>query len=192
MSDDGFLSRWSRRKVDVARGVVAPDGPAFVPPAAPIVVQPSPTTEVAEPAPPEAPPALTLDDVAALTPESSYARFVTRDVSPEVKNAAMKKLFTDPHYNVMDGLDTYIEDYGIADPIPDAMLRLMNQSKSLGLFDHEEESADATDGAAPPIVTSLPAEVPMDFHEDADLRLQQDDAAERPGAATGVDDGAGR
>jgi hypothetical protein len=28
-----------------------------------------------------------------------------------VKNAAMKKLFADPHFNVMDRLDIYIDDY---------------------------------------------------------------------------------
>jgi hypothetical protein len=40
----------------------------------------------------------------------------------------MKKLFSDPHFNVMDGLDSYIADYGKPDPIPLSMLRLMNQS----------------------------------------------------------------
>ena len=30
----------------------------------------------------------------------------------------MKKLFSDPHFNVMDGLDTYIDDYGKPDPLP--------------------------------------------------------------------------
>jgi hypothetical protein len=33
-----------------------------------------------------------------------------------VRNAALKKLFTDPHFNVMDGLDVYIDDYGKPDP----------------------------------------------------------------------------
>ena len=51
----------------------------------------------------------------------------------------MKKLFADPHFNVMDGLDTYIDDYGKPDPIPLAMLRQMNQSKFLRLFDDDEE-----------------------------------------------------
>ena len=40
----------------------------------------------------------------------------------------MKKLFSDPHFNVMDGLDTYIDDYGKPDPIPLSMLRRMNQA----------------------------------------------------------------
>ena len=49
----------------------------------------------------------------------------------------MKKLFSDPHFNVMDGLDTYIDDYGKPDPIPLSMLRRMNQAAVLGLFDDE-------------------------------------------------------
>jgi hypothetical protein len=46
----------------------------------------------------------------------------------------MKKLFSDPHFNVMDGLDIYIDDYSIAEPIPPSMLEKMYQSTALGLF----------------------------------------------------------
>ena len=41
----------------------------------------------------------------------------------------------------MDGLDTYIDDYGKPDPIPLSMLRRMNQSAVLGLFDEEADAA---------------------------------------------------
>ena len=44
-------------------------------------------------------------------------------------NAALKKLFSDPHFNVMDGLDTYIDDYGKPDPIPPSMLRAHSQNR---------------------------------------------------------------
>jgi hypothetical protein len=71
-------------------------------------------------------------------------------VAPEVKNAALKKLFTDPHFNVMDGLDTYIDDYGQPDPLPPGMLRRMAQSQLLGLFDDEDEIGSAAAGAASP------------------------------------------
>ena len=77
----------------------------------------------------ERPPPPTLDDAARLDPSSDFRRFVAPDVTPEVKNAALKKLFADPHYNVMDGLDTYIDDYGKPDPIPASMLRQMVQSQ---------------------------------------------------------------
>ena len=65
-----------------------------------------------------------------------------------MKNAALKKLFTDPHFNVMDGLDTYIDDYGKPDPLPAGMLRKMAQSQLLGLF-ADEDKAEAADGPRP-------------------------------------------
>jgi hypothetical protein len=45
------------------------------------------------------------------------------DVDPAVQQAAMKKMFTDPHFNVMDGLDIYIDDYSKPDPLPPGMLK---------------------------------------------------------------------
>jgi hypothetical protein len=96
----------------------------------------------------------TLDDVRLLTPQSDFKPFMAPDVDPEVKNAAMKKLFADPHYNVMDGLDTYIDDYSKPDPLPESMLRQMVSAKFLNLFDDEEEKTDpgkqtARDNAGP-------------------------------------------
>jgi hypothetical protein len=134
-----------------------------------------------------------MDDVAQLTPNSDYTRFLAPQVDESVKRAALKKLFADPHFNVMDGLDTYVEDYGRADPIPESMLRRMAQSKVLGLFDHEErqphELKASPDGAVPQGVPQSaathqePEAVPPD--EDPDLRLQQDDAAGPCGAGEG-------
>lgn len=75
-----------------------------------------------------------LDDVDKLSKDSDFSLFVQQDVSDEVHHAAMKKLFSDPHYNVMDGLDIYIDDYSKEDPIPAGMLEKMVQSTMLGLF----------------------------------------------------------
>src|SRR5262245_38257117 len=129
--DDGFLSRWSRRKTlsDEARQLEdrKADEERSVdarPPAEPVVApaaQPPAPVEAEAPQPP--PP--TLDDVAQLTRESDFSRFVAPDVDAGVKQAAMRKLFSDPHFNVMDGLDTYIDDYNKADPLPASMVRKM-------------------------------------------------------------------
>lgn len=131
------------------------------------------------------PPPPTLDDVALLTSDSDYSRFVAPSVDAGVRNAALRKLFSDPRYNVMDGLDVYIDDYTKPDPIPASMLRQMVQSKFLGLFDDEEKDKEGTRLAqhesAPP-ASDNPAP-----DENSDLRLQPDDAAGRPGA----DEGAG-
>lgn len=209
---DGFLGRWSRRKLDVREGKAVEAEPAVQPEPSP---QPSPASGggspdtasplggeggregPATPAPTEPPP--TLEDVQSLTPASDFKRFVAPDVAPEVKNAALKKLFTDPHYNTMDGLDVYIDDYSKPDPLPESMLRQMASAKFLGLFREEEPPAEAaaapgasTEGLPPETVAQSEApptdpaspEVP---HADPDLRLQQDDAAEggEPGHGAG-------
>jgi hypothetical protein len=188
--DPGFLSRWSRRKVLSRQG--EPLSEPVPPP--PAHAEVAPVAPPAEPAPPpalepEAPPPLTLDDVAALSPESDFRPFVARDVQLDVRNAALKKLFTDPHYNVMDGLDTYVDDYSQPDPLPPGMLEQMAQSAFLGLF--TEAPADA-DAAAPSAAAATPETEPSPAcHENTDLRLQPDDAAERPGPAQDLADGPG-
>ena len=180
---DGFLSRWARRKEQVRHGdVVPPEPTAAVPPMpdVPVVnnVAPAPTPKTGETPVPEPPP--TMADVALLTRDSDYSRFTRAGVDEGVKRAAMKKLFADPHFNLMDGLDTYIGDYGKPDPIPLAMLHKMNQSKFLRLFDEDK----GTENEAKPVAnaTADPLSPPDD---DADLRLQQDDAAGRPGPVEG-------
>lgn len=200
----GFLARWSRRKSEQRQGIEpAPepvrDEPAAVAPrSAPgpdqtRVVAPQPTSAGTVPQPqPQLPPPPTLADAEALTPGSEVTRFLAPNVDPGVKNAALKKLFADPHYNIMDGLDTYIDDYSKPDPIPPEMLRQMVQSKFLGLFDDEEKdetspqpqqaaaaNAAAADIPAPSAAPAPEADNPAP-HEDATLRLQPDDAA-RPG-----------
>ena len=208
--DEGFLSRWSRRKSQLKAGVevepaAVPDpDPLSAPPSlgstmpAPIAQAPraEPTATPAQRA--EAPALPTMEDVAALTRESDYSRFVTPGVDDGVKSAAMKKLFSDPHFNVMDGLDTYIDDYNKPDPIPLAMLRQMNQSKFLGLFDDIEKPADEPDDNQPiePMQASAqvpPAEAardavadPIADDHDADLQLQPDDEPGRPGPEPGA------
>ena len=122
-----------------------------------------------------------------------------------MKNAALKKLFTDPHYNVMDGLDVYIDDYSQPDPLPYAMARQLASAKFLGLFAKEEKEeaeqaaaleaarqardvADNPEGQTVAQSEAAPPAVPEPtLHADPDLRLQQDHAppGEDPGRGTG-------
>jgi Protein of unknown function (DUF3306) len=181
----GFLSRWARRKEQVRTGVaVAPEpvaeAPVVVAPIASVVTQAE--VQVVEEQP-VAEPLPTMNDVALLTRESDYSRFVSPGIDEGVKRAAMKKLFTDPHFNVMDGLDTYIDDYGKPDPIPLAMLKQMNQSKVLRLFETEDDD-DQNNSAETTLIepaTEPVRELKPTPNDDSDLRLQQDDAARRPG-----------
>jgi Protein of unknown function (DUF3306) len=216
--DSGFISRWSRRKALVRQGAdvaeVAPPVAVVVPvvepaPALPVVTTEAPAPVAATPAEPTAPPPLTMTDVAALTRDSDYSRFMARGVQPDVKNAALGKLFTDPHFNVMDGLDTYIDDYGKPDPLPEGMLRQMLQAHVLGLFDHEktddvdpenkaENKADNNPDnnktepstAAQPPCDAAPTPEPV-TDENTDLQLQPDHDAGRPSAAPSTEQDAG-
>ena len=135
-----FLSRWSRRKLEKAD---PKDAPGAVP-----ALQPAAESALPAPANAAAPAPEPLPPVETLTPESDFKPFMQPDVEAGVKQAALKQLFKDPHFNVMDGLDTYIDDYTIADPIPDEMMKTMYQARQHLLSDEEKAAADAVDAAA--------------------------------------------
>ena len=126
---DGFLSRWSRRKEAVREGKPVEQEPAQ----APVPVVPAAAAPQAEAAAPAEPPP-TMDDVQALTPKDDFSRFVAPEVPADVKNAALKKLFTDPHFNAMDGLDVYIDDYSKPDPLPTSMARKLASASFLRIM----------------------------------------------------------
>ncbi|MDD2918251.1 MAG: DUF3306 domain-containing protein [Rhodoferax sp.] len=190
---DGFLVRWSQRKQALREGRVVEE-PALDKPMVPAEPATGPVPDASRPStePKQAvsttqpAPAPTLADVQALDADSSFAPFVARDVAPEVRNAAMKKLFTDPHYNVMDGLDIYIDDYSVPSPMPAAMLRQMASAKFLKLFDEEETPAGqaqaklAAPAVSPQQEPSLNSTQDPD-HDYTDLRLQPDHAARPAG-----------
>jgi hypothetical protein len=154
----GFLVRWARRKTDALQGKPLDEPVASVaPPKAPEVSGVRPSSPVPlEPAPAPADAAvqpekklLTLEDVKLLTKDSDFKPFMASDVGPDVRNAAMKKLFADPHFNVMDGLDIYIDDYSKPDPIPESMLRQMVGARFLNLFDDEDKDKQAAPVSSP-------------------------------------------
>jgi hypothetical protein len=152
---EGFLGRWSQRKQDIRAGKHLVEPEIAVKTIVPInhsnVAQKTDkiTEQKAEITASEEKPEVplpTMADVHQLTAESDFSPFLAKNVSSEVRNSAMKKLFTDPHYNVMDRLDIYIDDYSQPDPIPESMLRQLASAKFLNLFKAEEE-AEAKEAA---------------------------------------------
>lgn len=210
---DGFLGRWSRRKLDAKEGRPLAPEPPPPQPAATVVKEPvavpdagleaaSPSVRgvstpgtPAQDATPEPPP--TMADVQTLTPASDFSRFTGPQVAPEVKNAAMKKLFSDPHFNVMDGLDIYIDDYGKPDPLPRGMLQSLASAEFLGLVRKDKPATDAVAASSDPLPSSGPEIVaqsgpPEPVNDpaaapdaDPDLRLQQDPAPGPEGTGRG-------
>jgi hypothetical protein len=112
---DDFLRRWSRRKRDA-------DAQAKVPAPKPAPSDPAPK----------------LPSIDSLTFESDFKAFMHAKVEESVKRAALKKLFADPRFNVIDFMDVYIDDYTKDDPIPAAMMAELQHSRST-LFGREEQ-----------------------------------------------------
>ncbi len=147
----GFLNRWSQRKA----GKVTPE-PATKSNSSALKTVPDAVAEAKLNVDQQnnaldqtaTLPQLTLDDVAKLNHQDDFSVFMQSGVDPDVKRAAMKKLFSDPRYNIMDGLDIYIDDYSKPDPIPPEMLRRLVQSQMLNLFKTEEEEKDKPNESA--------------------------------------------
>jgi hypothetical protein len=199
MSADDFFSRWSRGK---AATPAEPDASA----APSSAVPPPPATDLPPP---------TLEDVAALGHDADFTRFVKPGVDETVRRSAMKKLFTDPHFNVMDGLDIYIGDYNTFEPLPPAMLAMLLHAKPLldplghlqqpamKMLDRLEKMADAVpaegDAAQPdadadaeiaPAVPVPAADAPDAITPEPDGQLASVDQASG-NSAVSHDDGSG-
>ncbi len=125
-TDDGgdFLKRWSRRKREAK------------------AVQPEKVVEGK---------AAELPPIDSLTFDSDFSAFLKANVEESVKRAALKKLLHDPRFNVMDGLDTYIDDYTQNEGISEEMLKTLDHARST-LFPPDQaastEVAKAPEGEA--------------------------------------------
>lgn len=206
---DHFFSRWSRRKQEAAKGVPLPEpeqpaSPAIKAPTQSASIPVSVAQDASEPVV-QAEPLPTLEDAQALTPESEFGAFMRQGVPAEVRNLAVKKLFADPHFNVMDGLDIYIGDYNIPDPLPVGMLQKMASAQFMNLVPPEPPE---TAGALPPENPHLPTQDPeitqlvaqsapsqattalpdlsLSEHDDPDLQLQPNHAPASPDPGPGA------
>jgi hypothetical protein len=140
---DGFLNRWSRRK---AGEKLEPEQKPVVGPAKDLIKN---TESISQPKESEElPPPPTIEDVEKIDRFApDFSAFMKPGVDPVVQQAAMKKMFSDPHFNIMDGLDIYIDDYSKPDPIPLEMLKRMVQSDMLNIFRKDEDQSGGKEAA---------------------------------------------
>jgi hypothetical protein len=176
---DGFLGRWSKRKAGLEADPVEQKVEV------PKDLSPTPAVEKIED---EAPPLPTLDDVAKIDRfDPDFSAFMKPDVDPTVQLAALKKMFTDPHFNIMDGLDIYIDDYSKPDPLPPGMLERMVQSDMLNLF-----SKTADDSAREVTTDSRQTEIQAsnpELEADAlDVQKQSDLTSKQPNLSAQLDE----
>ncbi len=172
----GFLDRWSRRKLAAAGKALLADTPVTGEASAPVAQdvrvpagpRPAPAAEAGvETAAPSAVEAQ-LPAVEELTLASDFTAFLKDEVSEALRRKALQKLFADPHFNRMDGLDIYIDDYSLPDPIPpEAMAKLKSAREWLMANEAEVEVVEAetaaeADAFALPADRTDAADVPSD------------------------------
>lgn len=195
MIDDGnagrrfSLRRWSARKLasasepkaepreetgrasDVAPAGTMAAAEAKLPTSSPAVsaAEPPVTHVASESSPGIAAERLSLPPIDSLTLESDFAPFMRADVEPTLRSAALRKLFADPHFNVMDGLDVYVGDYSKPDPIPPDIVKRLVQARYIfappvtrvnaqGVVEDVPEEALAQTAAAATDAAEAPAE----------------------------------
>lgn len=173
---DGFLSRWSRKKAGKLDEPVETKKEVDLP-----------LEKVGVPNEPTLPPA-TLEDVEKIDPLApDFSAFMKSDVDPAVQQAAMKKMFSDPHFNIMDGLDIYIDDYSKPDPLPAGMLERMAQSEMLELFTTPKEDGEPSKSSesiskaeTPAIEATVPSSITTPDLSAAEKLPSVDNAVEQP------------
>ena len=107
---EAFVERWSRKKQEATDQPPQQVPEKAVDPKAP---------------PPELPP------IDKLNIDSDFRGFFHPKVGEDVRRSALKKLFSDPRFNVMDGLDVYIDDYSKTEPIPPEMMAGLRQAQNI-------------------------------------------------------------
>ena len=131
--EERFLERWSRRKL------AARDGAPDASPESKATREPEPPATSAmamggqgrvsprQPAPAEPPEP--LPPVESLTFDSDFRAFLQPHVAEDLKRQALKKLLHDPRFNVMDGLDVYIDDYSVPSPLGPEEVRALAHAR---------------------------------------------------------------
>ena len=119
VEDGGFLRRWSQRKQAVARGEAPPEpGPA-------------PLAAAVPPAASEAREAAPLPDPATLTLADDFSGFMRPKVPAALKRQALSKLFSEAHFNQVDGLDIYMDDYNLIPDMDDTDRGLLRHARAV-------------------------------------------------------------
>jgi hypothetical protein len=84
-----------------------------------------------------------LPPVDKLTPESDFASFMHPKVEDALRRVALKKLFSDPHFNIPDPYEPYSRDFTVGEPIPPELLATLKQAEQLLLGEKKEEEKAA-------------------------------------------------
>ena len=129
---EAFLSRWSRMKRE------------------------EPVEKKTEP---EAP-APALPAVENMTPESDFAGFMHPKVKDELRRLALKKLFSDPHFNVPDPFEPFSGDW-TGEALTPELLATLNQARTL-LSNEQEKKPEGEEKLVEEPVAKVTGETKQD------------------------------
>ena len=162
---ESVLSRWSRRKLEAERAAViedeAParneDAAAVTPAADTLAEEQKPLTDADMPA------------IDTLDADSDFSGFMSPGVSDELRNLALRKLFSAPVFNIRDGLDEYDEDYTSFEKLGDIVTADMKHQAEVQQQKLREallQESDAVAEAEPDEVEEIEA---MDDEDEAEI-----------------------
>ena len=114
--NETFLGRWSRLKRE----------------------ERSEEQKLAEKPETQAPPLPPADQ---LTPESDFTGFMHPKVEDALRRVALKKLFSDPHFNTPDPFEPFSGDWTNAEPISEELMKTLNQART-HLFGDEKQKEE--------------------------------------------------
>ncbi|MFQ5760688.1 MAG: DUF3306 domain-containing protein [Acidiferrobacterales bacterium] len=170
--DEGFLSRWSRRKRDVA----APEQPAKVEARADQnVIAKTPARDTVEPA--NAKTDADMPPIESLDENSDYSPFLSPKVSQKLRSVALRKLFHMAGFNIRDGLDDYDDDFTVFEPLGDTVTADMRHQ-----MEREEEKARQRLAERDEESVEELTEQSDDDREQTELASTDDDVAENESA----------
>jgi hypothetical protein len=149
--EESFLSRWARLKRESAEQAALPSdvqGRPAKESASGEPLEPAQTdtgeaarTTVEEPDQPELPP------IESLTEESDIGAFMRPGVDPSLRRLALKKMFRNPKYGVVDPLDPFRADFAAYTPLGDIITADMKFHAERLLRKQLEKAAEADGGA---------------------------------------------
>jgi hypothetical protein len=183
--DEPFLSRWARLKRAAREG----DGAAAEPPAeSPAAAEAAPVHSD-PPSDEEGPAGASLAELPSLdslTEDSDFGAFMAAGVSPELRRQALRKMFRNPKYHVLDPLDPFRADFAAFTALGSTITSDMKYHAERLLREQLEKAAAAAEGGDP-----APADGPQakpSGQAGADVSASGD-VTTRDDANTGMEDG---
>jgi hypothetical protein len=183
--DEGFLQRWSRRKhtsvekekaadkVDEHEGQDEPVKEGELP-LAEADVEPRDVSE-ADDGEPEAPGDEDMPPLESIDQGGSVTPFMSPRVTEGLRRAALRRLFRQPKYNVVDMLDDYAEDYSTPVPLGDIVtsdMRYRAEQAAKRMKEKLKESLAEEDAGG--------SEMAEPGHEVSDGNIASSNSADQP------------